>query len=180
MTGFDAHSPLERRWSNGANPGAWRASAQRLPRSDGWRTFEVTTRIEVLKPSGTTRVWMPTALLIDTPYQKTIANTFDAHQGIARLIDDRAKGLASNGLGIITAEYPTGTSPTLYAHLPDRHPQLPGRLARTGERSQDTTPNPRLFPSSHAAAAHGWCRQGNGARDHQVRTDGCREGTGHL
>jgi hypothetical protein len=28
-----------------------------------WRTFEVTTQIEVLKPSGKTRVWVPAALI---------------------------------------------------------------------------------------------------------------------
>ena len=31
-----------------------------------WRTFEVTTRVEVLKPSGTTLVWLPAALIRDT------------------------------------------------------------------------------------------------------------------
>jgi hypothetical protein len=30
--------------------------------SSDWRTFEVTTQVEVLKPSGTTRIWVPTAL----------------------------------------------------------------------------------------------------------------------
>ena len=34
-----------------------------------WRTFEVTTRVEVLKPSGSTRVWLPAALLGATPFQ---------------------------------------------------------------------------------------------------------------
>ena len=28
-----------------------------------WRTFEVTTELEVLKPSGATRLWVPAALL---------------------------------------------------------------------------------------------------------------------
>jgi len=40
--------------------------------SKGWRTFEVTTRVEVLKPSGPTRIWLPTALINTTPFQKTI------------------------------------------------------------------------------------------------------------
>ncbi len=31
---------------------------------DPWRTFQVTTRVEVLKPSWTTRVWVP--LLVST------------------------------------------------------------------------------------------------------------------
>ena len=46
--------------------------------SDAWRTFEVTTRVEVLKPSGPTRVWLPAALIRETPYQKTLVNKFSA------------------------------------------------------------------------------------------------------
>ena len=29
------------------------------PRPGTWRTFEVTTRVEVVKPAGVTRVWLP-------------------------------------------------------------------------------------------------------------------------
>ena len=46
--------------------------------SGGWRTFEITTRVEVLKPSGTTLVWLPAALDRGTPFQKALANRFDA------------------------------------------------------------------------------------------------------
>ena len=28
------------------------------PRPAGWRTFEVTTHVEILKPTGTSRVWV--------------------------------------------------------------------------------------------------------------------------
>ena len=42
--------------------------------SAGWRTFEVTTRVEVLNPSGATRVWVPTAQVSGTPYQKVLSN----------------------------------------------------------------------------------------------------------
>src|SRR5436309_13814654 len=45
--------------------------------ADRWRTFQVTTRVEVLKPSGTTRIWVPAALISETPFQKTLTNTFD-------------------------------------------------------------------------------------------------------
>jgi hypothetical protein len=41
-----------------------------------WRTFEVTTTVEVLKPSGPTRVWVPAALSVQTPYQRTLAGQF--------------------------------------------------------------------------------------------------------
>src|SRR5512140_3347971 len=51
-----------------------RAFAQSAAAGDGWRTFEVTTRVEVLKPAGVTRIWLPTPLVVETRYQKPIAN----------------------------------------------------------------------------------------------------------
>src|SRR6267143_1662998 len=74
--------------------------------SDGWRTFEVTTHVEVLKPSGTTRIWVPAALVRETPYQKTLANTFDAAGGTAKLVERPA-----DSLGIIIAQFPAGVTP---------------------------------------------------------------------
>ena len=41
------------------------ASAQERsfdPRPGEWRTFEFTTRVEVLKPDGATRVWLTTGV----------------------------------------------------------------------------------------------------------------------
>ena len=73
-----------------------------------WRTFEVTTRVEVLKPSGTTRIWVPAALITDTPFQKTLSNTFIADGGNARNIESQI-----DGLGIIAAEFPSGVKPVL-------------------------------------------------------------------
>ena len=43
-----------------------------------WRTFEVTTRAEVLKPSGATRIWLPAPLISESPFQKTVSATFQA------------------------------------------------------------------------------------------------------
>ena len=76
--------------------------------ADRWRTFEVTTRVEVLKPSGTTRIWVPAALLTETPFQKTIANTFNAEGGTAKLLESK-----TGVLGIIAAEFPAGVRPVL-------------------------------------------------------------------
>jgi transglutaminase-like putative cysteine protease len=80
----------------------------RSPATDGWRTFEVTTHVEVLTPSGTTRIWVPAALVGETPYQKTLANTFHAAGGAARLVER-----AADSLGIIAAEFPAGVRPIL-------------------------------------------------------------------
>lgn len=43
---------------------------------EAWRTFDVTTSAQVLKPSGTTRIRIPAALVSSTPFQKTLANAF--------------------------------------------------------------------------------------------------------
>jgi transglutaminase-like putative cysteine protease len=81
--------------------------AQSTPASN-WRTFEVTTRVEVLKPSGMTRIWVPAALISQAPFQKTLSNTFNAEGGTAKNIDSQV-----DGLGIIAAEFPTEAKPVL-------------------------------------------------------------------
>jgi hypothetical protein len=79
-----------------------------VPQPTDWRTFEVTTRVEVLKPSGPTRIWLPTALLGETPFQKTLANDFKAEGGAARLVENQA-----DALGIIAAVFPPDTKPVV-------------------------------------------------------------------
>jgi transglutaminase-like putative cysteine protease len=78
------------------------------PSSKVWRTFEVKTSVEILKPSGTTRVWLPAALLNKTPFQTTLSNEYSAEGGTARIVDGNA-----DGLGIIAAEFPAGVKPVL-------------------------------------------------------------------
>ncbi|HYK87935.1 MAG TPA: transglutaminase-like domain-containing protein, partial [Acidobacteriota bacterium] len=77
------------------------------PEAD-WRTFEVTTRVEVLKPSGAAHIWLPTALIRNTPFQKTLANTFRADGGTASLIVGK-----EDSLGIVAATYPENAKPVL-------------------------------------------------------------------
>src|SRR5579884_2804769 len=74
----------------------------------GWRTFEVTTRVELRDPSGVTRVWVPAALIRETPYQRTLANTFRAEGGVVRMVES-----GPGVLGIIAAEFPAGVPPVL-------------------------------------------------------------------
>ena len=61
----------------------------------GWRTFEVTTRVELLNPSGASLVWLPAAQLQTTPYQKTLANTIGAEGGTAELVKYDGFGIPS-------------------------------------------------------------------------------------
>ncbi len=78
------------------------------PPAGGWRTFEVVTRVELLKPDGVSHIWLPAPLIRDTPYQKTLSTQFRAESGTARLIKDK-----QNALGIVSAMYPANARPTL-------------------------------------------------------------------
>src|SRR5262245_48861607 len=73
-----------------------------------WRTFEVTTRVEVLSPSGTTFVWLPAALLNETRYQRTLSNTFQAEGGTADLVVNK-----EDEYGIVAAKFEEGARPVL-------------------------------------------------------------------
>jgi transglutaminase-like putative cysteine protease len=74
----------------------------------GWRTFEVSTRVEVLKPAGTTHIWMPAALVSGTPYQRTQANTFHCENGAGKTVVSK-----TDALGMVVAEFPAGVKPVL-------------------------------------------------------------------
>jgi hypothetical protein len=66
-----------------------------------WRTFEVTTRVEVRQAAGVTRVWLPTALRIDTPYHRTLSNEPHAPGGRVSVT-----GQEPDALGVVMAEFP--------------------------------------------------------------------------
>jgi transglutaminase-like putative cysteine protease len=78
------------------------------PSTETWRTFEVVTRVEVLKPSGVTHIWLPAALIRDTHYQKALFNQFSAEGGTAKLTTNK-----QNALGIVTATFPADKKPVL-------------------------------------------------------------------
>src|SRR5215475_112735 len=76
--------------------------------ADAWKTYEVTARVEVLKPSGTTHIWLPAALIHETPYQKTLSNKFHAESGTGKLTE-----IKQDALGIVSAVYPENAKPVL-------------------------------------------------------------------
>jgi len=78
------------------------------PLASGWRTFEVVTRVELLKPEGVSHIWLPAPMIRDTPYQKTISTRFAAEGGKAKLTKDK-----NSALGIVSAQYPVNARPTL-------------------------------------------------------------------
>jgi transglutaminase-like putative cysteine protease len=91
-----------------ALPDAASVFSRRTGEADGWRTFELTTRVAVPRGAGTTRVWVPVPLTIETLYQRPLGNQFHADGGTVQLLDDRTRGFA-----MVAAEWPAGSAAAL-------------------------------------------------------------------
>jgi len=72
-----------------------------------WRQFEIVTSVEVLQPSGVTRVWLPTPL-VDTPYQRTSGDTYRADGGFVEMVER-----PGDSIDMLVGEWPSGVTPLL-------------------------------------------------------------------
>jgi len=72
------------------------------PRPGTWRTFEITTRVEVLDPRGVTRVWIPVPS-VKAEYQNPGENKWSGNAKTMRLVDD-----GKYGAGMLYAEFADG------------------------------------------------------------------------
>lgn len=77
------------------------------PQPGQWRSFEVTTRVEILKPEGATRLWLPVPS-VNADYQKSQDSTWNAPGGQARVVED-----GKYGAKILAVEFPAGAKPTV-------------------------------------------------------------------
>ena len=74
-----------------------------------WRTFEVTSKIEIVKPAGVTRAWVPMPLMPDTDYQKSLGQSWTGNAALTRVYREE-----KYGAGIFFAEWPAGeTAPVV-------------------------------------------------------------------
>ena len=73
--------------------GSWARAQQKdfAPRPGTWRTFELTTRVEVLQPAGVARVWVP-APSVTSDYQQTIEDNWAGNAKVMRLATDPKYG----------------------------------------------------------------------------------------
>ncbi len=79
------------------------------PSAGGWQTYEVVTKVELLKPDGVGHIWLPSPLIRGTPpYQHTLSTKFMAEGGTAKLSKDK-----QSALGIVSATYPANAKPVL-------------------------------------------------------------------
>ena len=104
-----------------------------------WRTFEVTTRVEIVFPEGATRVWLPVPS-VDSGYQKILDNAWSGNAQTAKIAYD-----GKYGAGMLYAEWPTT----------EKNPvvELYSRFA-TRDHAVDFSARPepaeRLSPGQHA------------------------------
>ena len=82
------------------------------PQSGAWRTFEITTRIDVAKPDGVTKVWLPVPS-VNSDYQRSLESSFSSN-GEARLMSD-----GTDGAKMLYVQFPPGISRP-YVELTDR------------------------------------------------------------
>jgi len=83
----------------------FRAFAAEAPGEAKWRTFEVTSRVEIIKPSGVTRAWVPMPVMPDTDYQKSLGQSWTGNAANMRVYRDE-----KYGAGIFYAEWPVTES----------------------------------------------------------------------
>jgi transglutaminase-like putative cysteine protease len=72
------------------------------PRVEGWRTFDVTTRVTVADVQGATKVWLPIPD-VESDYQRAIGHGWTSNAAAVRIVAD-----AERGVRMLHAEFPAG------------------------------------------------------------------------
>lgn len=76
--------------------------------ANGWRVFEATTRVEVLQPEGTTRVWLPLPSVQEKDWIRPMGNLWQGNATSARVLRDPVYGA-----DMLCAEWEAGGKPVL-------------------------------------------------------------------
>ena len=76
------------------------------PQPGAWRTFDITTRVELADPVGASRIWLPVPS-IDTAWQRSLDSSFSSN-GQARITSDGVEGAR-----MLYAEFAEGVRPVV-------------------------------------------------------------------
>jgi transglutaminase-like putative cysteine protease len=106
------------------------------PQPGAWRTFEVTTRIEVATPQGVTRAWIPLPSVTGTDWMRPLGDSWQAPGGKVA-----AQRVGAYGAKMIAVEWRDGTDKPVV--------EVVSRVA-TRDRSFDLT---RPIPHQRLGAA---------------------------
>jgi transglutaminase-like putative cysteine protease len=86
-----------------------RARAQNTADPQGWRTFEVVTRLEITEPAGSVQAWVPLPLTRKTAWFETLSNTSGGNAESMQTVVDPVYGT-----GIVWARFKDGeTAPVV-------------------------------------------------------------------
>jgi len=77
--------------ATGFSPIAFGQERRFDPQPGEWRTFDVTTQVEIKDASDATRVWLPIPS-IDSAYQKSFESTWTGNASAARIVSDSKYG----------------------------------------------------------------------------------------
>jgi transglutaminase-like putative cysteine protease len=76
--------------------------------ASAWRTYEVTTSVRVLKPSGRTKVWLPQPLVENTSFQRVLTSNVQCDGGITTFHKDPRSNMKK-----VAVEFPAGKNPAV-------------------------------------------------------------------
>ena len=93
-------------------PAAMPTRGNFAPQSGAWRTFEVTTRVDVVKPQGATQLWLPIPS-VNSDYQRSLDNSFSSN-GNTRLTQ-----VGRDGAKMLYVEFAAG-EPAPFVELTSR------------------------------------------------------------
>jgi transglutaminase-like putative cysteine protease len=77
---------------------------QFAPQPGDWRSFEITTRVEIEAAKGASRVWLPVPS-IDSGFQQSLASQWSGNAAVSRVVAD-----SSYGAKMLYAEFPEATA----------------------------------------------------------------------
>ena len=85
--------------------GVWSlvAAGAHVAGDEGWRTFEVTTRVELPSTGSLLRAWLPLAHAAAPTYQRVVKQSWNGNAAVLRAIRDER-----SGTGALFAEWPKG------------------------------------------------------------------------
>ncbi|MDA8128687.1 MAG: transglutaminase domain-containing protein [Betaproteobacteria bacterium] len=75
---------------------------------DGWRVFDVTTRVEVLQPDGATRAWLPLPSMEEASWIRNMGNLWQGSASTVRLLRN-----PEYGAEMLYAEWAPGEKPVV-------------------------------------------------------------------
>lgn len=69
----------------------WREAAASTTTGD-WRSYEITTRVTILKPRGTSHVWVPLPMTDETDWHRSIGNSWSGNAATTKSVSDGKYG----------------------------------------------------------------------------------------